>query len=331
LNAGRSWLAACLLCSSCAAFAPVPPVAPAVRGLPKDDPGAALSAVWVGHATVLLRLGHRYVMTDPNLGGSLLIVPRITKASLQPWEVPPLDAVVVSHMHFDHFDKGTLRKLGTRPEVFFPEEGATYAEDLIQRCKPMATWEAVHLPGLTITAVPARHSGGRYGLDALWNHSYTGYVIEGAGRRVFFAGDTGYDPTIFKEIGRRFPNIDLAFIPIAPSRGDDGRKDRWGHVGPREALDIFREVGARYMVPIHHEAYWSDGGHAGEPRRKLLAEAEKRGLADRVFALRTGERFVYPEDGARSPLVISEPLHRATAPQTSARSTQPSVGSRLRP
>src|SRR5438270_4074431 len=80
---------------------------PAVRGLPRDDPSATLSVVWVGHATVLIRLGHRFVLTDPNLGGALFVVPRITPASLTPEEVPPLQMVLISHLHVDHFDTGT--------------------------------------------------------------------------------------------------------------------------------------------------------------------------------------------------------------------------------
>src|SRR2546426_6497337 len=88
------------LCA-CALVSPIAPREPAVRGMPRDEPQAALSAVWVGHATVLLRFGRRYLLTDPNLGGPLVVVPRITPASLTPREVPPLDAVVISHMHLD--------------------------------------------------------------------------------------------------------------------------------------------------------------------------------------------------------------------------------------
>ena len=115
---------------------------------------------------------------------------------------------------------------------------------------------------------------------------------------MYFAGDTGYDPRMFREIGARFPGIDLAFIPIAPAR--PGRKsDRWGHASPEEALDIFRDVGAAAMVPIHFEAYYSRGSDHGAPRRRLLAEVERRGLSDRVFALRTGERIAVGDAGPR--------------------------------
>jgi L-ascorbate metabolism protein UlaG (beta-lactamase superfamily) len=86
-------------------------------------------------------------------------------------------------------------------------------------------------------------------------------------------------------------------------------------VGPQHALDIFRDVGARYMVPIHFEAYFSSGEHVDEPRQKLAAEVERRGLRDRVFALHTGERFVYPPEGAEAPQVISE---SARAPRSAS-------------
>jgi N-acyl-phosphatidylethanolamine-hydrolysing phospholipase D len=276
---------------------------PAVRGLPLDDRAAPLSAVWVGHATVLLRMGRRVVLTDPNLNGALVVVPRETPASLTPWELPRVDVAVISHMHLDHFDVPTVRKLGFATTILYPDGGQTYAAEIPQPDqRPLKRWESVQVRGLTITAVPARHQGGRFGLDALWNHAYTGYVIEGAGCRVFFAGDTGYDPRIFREIGARFPGIDLAFIPIAPAK--TGRKrDRWGHASPAEALDIFRDLGATAMVPIHFEAYYSRGLDHGAPRRVLLAEVERRELQDRVFALRTGERLVLGSDGPR---VIAE-------------------------
>ena len=152
-----------LLCTTaCAAFAPVPPREPAVPGLPRDEPRAALSAVWAGHATVLIRLGSRYVLTDPNLGGALMVIPRITRASLTPRELPPIDACVISHMHFDHFDARTLRKLGPKPAVFFPRGAETWADEIEQpRKMGLASWESAEVNGLTITAVPARHQGGR--------------------------------------------------------------------------------------------------------------------------------------------------------------------------
>jgi L-ascorbate metabolism protein UlaG (beta-lactamase superfamily) len=290
-------LAAALAISGCAAARHEP----AVRGMPVDDPQASLSAVWVGHATVLLRLGRRLVLTDPNLRGNIVVVRRVTPPSLTPGELPPVDVALVSHLHADHFDPWTLHRISHRTEVLYPHGGESYMGSVDQPTHALNPWETVDYAGLRITAVPVRHMGGRYVVDALWNHASTGYVIEGAGRTVFFAGDTGYDAKAFKEISRRFPHIDLAFIPIAPARG--GNRN---HADPKEALQIFEDVGARYMIPIHFEAYHSTAVPLDEPRRLLEEEVEERHLEDRVFALHTGERWMLPDVAGKKPWVTDE-------------------------
>jgi N-acyl-phosphatidylethanolamine-hydrolysing phospholipase D len=266
---------------------------PAVRGLPRDDPDATLSVVWVGHATVLIRLGHRFVLTDPNLGGSLWIQPRVTPASLTPEELPPVQLVLLSHLHIDHFDTWTLNRMPASTEVVFPPGADSYMSAIRQVTKESLPFgQTLERGGVKITSVPVMHAGGRYLIDALWNKSFAGYIIEADGKRIFFAGDTGYDKTAFIEIGKRFPGIDLALIPIAPAKGGNVN-----HADPKEALDIFRDVGARYMIPIHFEAYASMAVPYEQPRAELLAEAKKRHLEDRVFALYTGERFIVPDSG----------------------------------
>ena len=274
---------------------------PAVRGIPVDDPEATLSALWVGHATVLLRFGRRFVLTDPNLSGRILVVPRVTPPSLTPAELPPIDVVVVSHLHIDHFDTWTLRRISHRAELLYPAGGESYMRSVEQHARALKPWESVQVAGLRITAVPVRHAGGRYLIDALWNHTSSGYVLEGGGRTVFFAGDTGYDPKAFKEIGRRFPSIDLALIPIAPARG--GNRN---HADPKEALQILEDVGARFMIPIHFEAYHSTAIPLDEPRRVLEEQVERLGLEGRVFALRTGERWMLPDGQGDKPWVTNE-------------------------
>jgi N-acyl-phosphatidylethanolamine-hydrolysing phospholipase D len=267
---------------------------PAVRGLPKDDVNATLSVVWVGHATVLIRIGHRFVLTDPNLSGSMVVVPRLTPPSLTADQLPPLQFVVLSHLHIDHFDRPTLRKLPRSTEILLPPDAGSYLHLIRQhRKQALEFWKPVERGGLRVTAVPVRHVGGRFLIDALWNRSSAGYVIEGHGRRVFFAGDTGYDEKMFTLIGQRFPGIDLALLPIAPARGGNPN-----HASPQEAVRIFRDLGARYMVPIHFEAYHSMAVPLDEPRKQLAQAVEKSGLQDRVFALYTGERWVEPDDGA---------------------------------
>jgi N-acyl-phosphatidylethanolamine-hydrolysing phospholipase D len=275
---------------------------PAVRGLPLDDPaGASFSAVWVGHATVLMRFGRRTVLADPNLGGAILLYPRLTPPSVTARELPPIDLVLLSHMHADHFDARTVRELGRRPLVLSPAGGEPYVTSLRQRHRALQHWESTTVRGVTITAVPVAHAGGRYGLDSFWNHAYTGFVLEAGGRSVFFAGDTGYDPKMFRAIAARYPHLDVAFIPIGPARG--GNKN---HASPKEALDIFADVGAHYMVPIHFEAYYSAAVPYEEPRQMLEDEVARRGLGARVYALRTGERLVLPDAPGAPPWISDE-------------------------
>jgi len=224
---------------------------PAVRGLPLDDPQASFSAVWIGHATVLMRFGRQRVLADPNLSGA---IPRLSPRDAAvgaPNELPPIDVVLLSHMHVDHFDLRTVRALGRRPVVLFPVGGAPYMDAVRQRKLPMKPWETREVRGLRITAVPVAHAGGRYALDAFWNHGYTGYVIEGGAAR---------SSSLATRVGTRKKFRSSASAsrrstwPSCPSRR---RAAATRPRQPQGALDIFRAVGARLLVPIHYEAYYS--------------------------------------------------------------------------
>ena len=116
--------------------------------MPIDDPRASLSALWVGHATVLLRFGRRFVLTDPNLGGAIVMVPRVTPPSLTPRELPPIDVALVSHLHVDHFDTWTVRRIDHRADVLYPAGGETYMGSVEQRSSTVFT--VGFLPLLTL-------------------------------------------------------------------------------------------------------------------------------------------------------------------------------------
>ncbi|MGZ6144018.1 MAG: MBL fold metallo-hydrolase, partial [Myxococcales bacterium] len=238
--------------------------------------------------------GRSYVLTDPNLGGSIFFQQRITPASLTPDQLPPLQLVLLSHLHVDHFDRGTMARLPGDTPIIFPPGTAAYTGLVHQRDKQVSKFfEPIQRGGITVTPVPVLHLGGRFLVDALWNKGYAGYIVDGYGKRIFFAGDTGYDHEAFVEIGKRFPGIDLALIPIAPARGGNVN-----HADPEEAVKIFQDVGAKYMVPIHFEAYHSMAVPLDQPRKQLEEAVAKEHLAGRVFALYTGERWVDPDDGS---------------------------------
>ena len=260
-------------------------------------PDANLAVSWVGHATVLIQIHDKLIITDPFLTNTIgMLVKRFVKPGLDPAILPKVDFTLISHIHFDHFSYGSLAMLPKNGVLAVPLGAAEYTPDFgFQEVDEMKPWDAVERDGIRITAVPVQHFTGRYGFDGAWlgDRGYTGYIIQYKEYTVFFAGDTGYNPEIFKEIGRRFSKIDLALIPIAPgsSSGNGSRI----HANPQGALAIFRDVGARYMVPIHFGTlFYGSDANPNEPLDRLRALADQQNISDRVIGLSIGEqRLLY--------------------------------------
>jgi N-acyl-phosphatidylethanolamine-hydrolysing phospholipase D len=255
-----------------------------------------LAVSWVGHATVLIQIHDKIIITDPFLTNTMgFIAKRFVKPGLDPTLLSRVDATLISHIHFDHFDYGSLDMLPKNGILAVPEGAAEYTPDFgFQEVYEMKPWQVVERDGLRITAVPAQHFTGRYGFDAAWLGSlgYAGYVIEVEGVTVFFAGDTGYNPEMFKEIGRRF-RIDLAIVPIAI--GSSGGLGSRIHANPAGALMIYKDVGAQYMMPMHFGTlFYGSDANPSEPIDRLRELAAKEGLTDKIVGLEIGEqRIVY--------------------------------------
>ena len=197
---------------------------------------AGLAVLWVGHATVLIQIDDKYVMTDPVFTQTVgLVSKRLVEPGLLVSSVPKLDAVVISHLHFDHLSLGTLDLLEDRIGVMLmPPNGARYAPGLsfpIEELARFASWER---DGLRITAVPVAHVGWRYGVDQAWMRAFSGYVVEYHGKSVYFGGDTAYAKDMFDATRARFPSLDLAILPISPIHPRDFMKRT--HVDPEEAI-----------------------------------------------------------------------------------------------
>jgi len=261
-------------------------------------PEAGLSVLWVGHATVLIQMHDKIIMTDPLFTRTVgMVMKRTTEPGLDPAILPRVDFTLISHTHFDHFSFGSLDMLPKNGMLLIPLGALQYTPDLgFSETKEMSPWDVVRHDDVTITAVPVQHFSGRYGFDILWmrDHGYTGYVIESRGTTVFFAGDTGYDPELFKEIGRRF-TVDLAILPIGPIEPRDFMERN--HIDPAQALLIFQDVGARLMLPMHHKTLIQ--GFDPTPTyaiEQLRMFAEQLGLADRIIDLDIGEQHVLPLD-----------------------------------
>jgi L-ascorbate metabolism protein UlaG (beta-lactamase superfamily) len=247
--------AACATPSEPAMHVHVPRVPPAVAG-DADD----ITVSWIGHATLLVGIRGHWLLTDPVFSERLAgIVRRHVEPPLAPSELPPLDAILISHAHFDHLDLPSLRRLSDVPLLVPSGLPAVLPRDLPQHSViALDTWQSWTSGELRITAVPASHSDGRYWLDHWWHkRTHTGWVIELGGRTVYFAGDTGYVAEQAREIGRRF-QIDIGLIPVGPAGRphwiEQMRADI--HATPDTALDLFHDTGAQWMVPIHFGTFF---------------------------------------------------------------------------
>jgi N-acyl-phosphatidylethanolamine-hydrolysing phospholipase D len=256
------------------------------------DPELAVS--WVGHATVLIQIHDKLFITDPLFTNTIgMLVTRFVKPGLDPAILPKLDFTLISHMHMDHLSYGSLGELPKDGILIFPTGLTAYVPEFgFRDVVELGKWGELNADSVRITAVPVQHFSGRYGFDGAWlgAECYTGYVIEYRGVVVFFAGDTGYDPDVFKEIGRRF-RIDLAIVPIAPG-GPTGLGGRV-HVNPNGALQILKDVGARFLMPMHFGTMYYGSVPSGPgPLEQLRVAAEEQGLSQCVIGLEVGEQRV---------------------------------------
>ncbi|MGD0525660.1 MAG: MBL fold metallo-hydrolase [Polyangiaceae bacterium] len=255
---------------------------------------ARLAVLWVGHATVLVQMDDKLILTDPLLGNTVgQLTRRLQEPGIDPANLPPLDAVVVSHMHFDHLSLGSLDTIEPKVRrLFVPQGGLVYVPNYAFDARELPTWQSFEDGGLRITAVPVKHVGFRYGVDAAWmKTSFTGYVFEYHGLTVYFSGDTAYDQEHFRETAARFPSIDLALIAIAPIHPRSFMEAT--HVDPAQAVQAFLDLGARTMVPIHYGTLVNGFDAPGEARATLVEVMKKRGLGeDRVKILPIGGQAV---------------------------------------
>jgi N-acyl-phosphatidylethanolamine-hydrolysing phospholipase D len=280
---------------------PRPPAAPTPRvqadlGFLKANQGSAMqpSVTWIGHASTLVQVGGLNVLTDPIFSDRASPISFAGPRRAQPpglalQELPRIDAVVISHNHYDHLDEasvvGLAAQAGGPPLFLVPLGHRDWFHGLgIRSVVELDWWQSHRIGRVAFTLTPVQHWSGRGVSDrlkALWG----GWAMQGPDLRVFFAGDTGYSAD-FAEIGRRFKDsggFDLALIPIGAYEPRDFMITQ--HVNPPEAVRMHLDLGARMSLGIHWGTFELTDESLDEPPRALARARAAAGVADDDFFL----------------------------------------------
>lgn len=255
-----------------------------------------LSILWVGHATVLIQMDDKFILTDPVFTETVAFLSkRLVEPGIAVDNLPEIDLALISHLHPDHLSLGSLEMIENKiDELVTPEGGLLYIPDFTFSSDEIKWWQSKEFNGVKITSVPVLHNGMRYGLDYDWlPRAFTGYVVEYHGMTVYFGGDTGYDSTttVFKETAKKFPNIDLALLPIAPIHPREYSYLR--HTDPHDALEIMKELNAKKMIPIHFDTFAEAYDTLGEATSLLKEEMLKRSLSEnKISIIKIGDQKI---------------------------------------
>ena len=247
----------------------------------------AIGVTWIGHASFLLRIGGLNLLVDPVWSLWLKGIKRLRRPGLRLRDLPHIDAVLITHAHFDHLDKRTLRAVAANQPVIVPYGVGTLVRDLgFRRVHELPHWGSVDLGGVRVTLTPAQHWGAR--LLADFHRGFGGYVIAHGERSVFHCGDTAWFDG-FEEIGRRLP-VEIALLPIGAYAAPTGREV---HMNPEEAVRAFRDLRARWLVPMHWGSFRLGLEPMEEPLARLRSAAATAGLESRLAVLEEGMARVF--------------------------------------
>ena len=252
--------------------APMPSVKPDLALLAKAPAvGEPARLTWIGHASWLVQVDGVSLLIDPVFSKRISgIVPRNVAAPLQANELPRIDATLVTHSHYDHYDRPSVNAARAR---VITGTGLGAAMDL--PASELGWWDTERVSDtVRATFVPSQHWS-RRGLfdtnETLWG----GFVIEGKAARIYHSGDTAYFEG-FAEIGKRFPGIDAALLPIGAY--DPAWFMEKQHMNPEQAVQAFVDLKAERFVAMHWGTFKLTDEPLDEPPQRLRAEWQRRGL-----------------------------------------------------
>ena len=246
-----------------------------------------VAITWIGHASFLIQFTDLNVLVDPNFANWLFLLKRLKRSGLKIEDLPPIDVVLLTHAHFDHFHKPTLRRLPAPKIGVMPWGVGDLAKNLgFARVIELEWWESFIQHEWKVTLTPGQHWGARTLHDK--HRGYGGFVLEHQGRRIYHAGDSAYFDG-FKEIGKRLAP-DVALLPIGAYHPETFRKV---HMGPDEAVDAFKDLKSQWLVPMHYGTFKLSFEDMDEPPRWLSELAHAHGISQQVRILEEGVPVVF--------------------------------------
>lgn len=262
----------------------------AEQAIPPLNTGFTLK--WLGHASFqLTTTDGQQILLDPVLKQFDWPVNwafwlsegfnRQLPAALTAQDLAATDAVLYSHIHYDHFNKADIAVLGATPQYLVPLAVAEHLPKQQLQITEMGWYSQLQLGRLTVHAVPAHHFSSRIWLPFIYDDfdrtSWNGWLLELNGKKLFFAGDTGYSPH-FTDIQKKYGDIDICLIPIASYHHDtEGDWYRYVHTTPEDALSAAVELGCKLMIPWGYgNASWKMGDHSSHaPLQRLLTMRDR--------------------------------------------------------
>jgi len=246
-----------------------------------------VAITWIGHASFLVQFNDLNALIDPNFANWLFLLKRIKRSGLRIEDLPRIDLVLLTHAHFDHFHKPTLRRLPHPKIAIMPWGVGDLAHNLgFERVVELEWWESFSQGGWHVTLTPSKHWGARVLRD--FHRGYGGFMLEHQGRRIYHAGDSAYFEG-FKDIHKSC-RPEIALLPIGAYHPESFRNL---HMGPDEAITAFKDLHARWLVPMHYGTFRLSFEDMDEPPRLLNQFAVQEGLTRKVRILEEGVPHVF--------------------------------------